>query len=173
MLPKISRPVYVVNVTLALFALCSTPGCGLLQPTYVDVNPATIAAIAHDLNITVDELLTSKVNILQEVLSRDIGLQITGIAAEFAEVENGQKELTSAVAEIQIARDAAAEALTKEVVKNPGDASNWIKGALAAAGILAAGALGLRGRKTPKKPVPVIMVPDVVAPPDVVALKPE
>ncbi|UCG53618.1 MAG: hypothetical protein JSW58_08675 [Candidatus Latescibacterota bacterium] len=150
-----------MRLTSLLLVVCLglSPGCGVTQPTYVDVGPKTIESIAERLGTDVETLMTTQRDQLALELSEILGAKVErlhdtveGQGSEVSGVASSVEGLRAVVAEIQPATEAALEAFGAKIGEgDPTKPDSWLRGAIAAAGILAAGALGFRGRSKRKK----------------------
>lgn len=142
-------------------------GCGLTQPTFLDIPPEQLDQIAARLGSNVETLYTGDREILKAEISQAIGLKVDAleipspeeirVALDLPEGEPLTQEQIIAgikesglVAEIQPAAEAAAGAGLEEVAADPSK-GGAAAGGLTALGILIAGGLGLRGRARRKK----------------------
>jgi len=158
---------FVAGVLLATAVSCSS-GCGLTQPTYMDISPAQLDQIASRLGSDVGTLYTEGRELLKTELSQELGLKVDAIHVptpeeirEVLDLPEGEPLTTAqivtamreegVIVEIEPASTAALGEVAKEGMKNPVSKENWVAGGIGGAGILIAGALGLRGRRKRKR----------------------
>lgn len=134
-------------------------GCAMGQPTYQDISPRQLDAIATRLGTTVELLYREDRPLLRTEISESIGLNV--IALELPDVDIPEGALPEdiiaivksegVVAIIESATKAALKEVVSEGMKNPASKEGWIGGGIASLGILIAGALGMRGRRKRRK----------------------
>lgn len=150
-------------------ALGLSPGCKNTEPTYVDISQAKLELIATRLNTDVSTMLLTQKEHLMAALSQEFGMKvqeiysvidsqteslggaIDGVGSAVGDLDGTVGALRGAVAEIRPASEAAMEAVTANVITNPTEPANWLRGAVAAGGVLLAGLFGMRGRSNRKK----------------------
>ena len=129
---------------LVAASLHLTIGCGLMQPTYQDISPQQLDEISARLGTTTEDRA-----LLKTELTEAIGLKVDAIEPPGATPADivALMKAEDVVAKIEPASSAAFGAVASEGLKNPVSKEGWVAGGIAGAGVLIAGALGLRGRR--------------------------
>ena len=136
-------------------------GCALSEPTYQDISPRQLEAIAARTGTTVGSLYREDRELLKTEISESIGLNVIAIELPDVDIPDGALpedivsliEREGVVAKIEPATSAAMKKVVSEGMKNPADKEGWVGGGIAALGLLTLATLGVRGRRKRRKEV--------------------
>lgn len=147
----------LLSVVVLSASLTFVGGCSLGEPTYMDISPMQLEEIASRIGTTTEMLYREDRALLKTEIAEAIGMKVDAIHIPDVPAGTSPAEIVAAIrsegltVQIEPATTAALGELAEGGLVNPVDKEGWITGGLAGAGVLLAGALGLRGRSVRRR----------------------